>query len=178
MRIFRRILGPAVALLFAATFVVSISAGPVVATPVATNEELYQLYGRVFPDPHGCLDGAPATSPWAKGHVCAGQFVQWEEALSGLQFLEDRFPRYLQVLNLRPGAGVTHSRELQLDGGLPGRAPSGQRRDPDRRVGPSRSHRAELPPVRAGLVQPDLHGVPGRREPPRLPEARPVRRTR
>ncbi|HEX2025842.1 MAG TPA: M14 family zinc carboxypeptidase, partial [Actinomycetota bacterium] len=101
MRLVRHTLAPALVFLFVATFVVGISASPVVATPVATNEELYQLYGRVFPDPHGCLDGAPGTSPWAKGDVCAGQFVQWEEALGGLRFLEERFPRYLQVLNLR-----------------------------------------------------------------------------
>jgi hypothetical protein len=88
-------------LALAATFLVGTSASPVVATPVATNEELYQLYGRAFPDPHGCLDGAPGTSPWAKGDVCAEQFVQWDEAVQGLTFLESRFPRYLQVLNLR-----------------------------------------------------------------------------
>jgi hypothetical protein len=93
------ILGPT--LLLAASFLVGTSASPVVATPVATTEELYQVYGRVFPDPHGCLDGVPATSPWAKGDVCAEQFVQWDEAVDGLTFLESRFPRYVQVLNLR-----------------------------------------------------------------------------
>jgi hypothetical protein len=100
MRRRRRLILPAL-FLFVASWMFGITASPVVATPVATNDALYQLYGRVFPDPHGCLDGAPTTSPWAKGNVCAGQYVQWEEALGGLKFLEDRFPRYLQVLNLR-----------------------------------------------------------------------------
>jgi hypothetical protein len=76
------------------------TSSPVVATPVATSEALYQLYGRVFPDPHGCVKGEPGTSPWAKGEVCAGQYVQWDEALSGLEFLEGRFPRYLDLINL------------------------------------------------------------------------------
>ncbi|MPY80845.1 MAG: hypothetical protein GEV04_20890, partial [Actinophytocola sp.] len=37
------------------------------ATPVATTEETYQQFTRVFPDPQGCLDGDAGTSPWAKG---------------------------------------------------------------------------------------------------------------
>jgi hypothetical protein len=29
-------------------------AAPAVATPVATSDEAYSAFGRVFPDPHGC----------------------------------------------------------------------------------------------------------------------------
>ena len=54
-------------------FVVTlVLAGPVMraaATPVADNDALYTLYGRVFPDPHGCIKGAPTASPYAKGNV-------------------------------------------------------------------------------------------------------------
>ena len=60
----------------------------------------YTVFGRAFPDPHGCVKGAPATSPWAKGNACAIQFAQWQETLDGLAFLEGRFGRYMQVLNL------------------------------------------------------------------------------
>ncbi|HVM40569.1 MAG TPA: M14 family zinc carboxypeptidase, partial [Acidimicrobiia bacterium] len=76
--------------------------GPPVAqaTPVATEGATYEAFGRVFPDPHGCVRGAPNKSPWAKGRVCAVQFLQWGQALDGLAFLEERFPRYLQVINL------------------------------------------------------------------------------
>jgi hypothetical protein len=77
------------------------SSSPVAAVPVAVTDAQYDTFGRVFPDPHGCLRGAPGTSPWAKGDVCATQFAQWDETLAGLRYLEQRFPRYLQVQNLR-----------------------------------------------------------------------------
>jgi hypothetical protein len=131
MRIFRTLLASALLILVAGALLVGVTVGPVVATPVATNEELYQLYGRVFPDPHGCLDGAPASSPWAKGDVCAGQFVQWDEAVSGLRFLDERFPRYLQVLNLRTMFGdhpAFQGQEFQ-SAGLPRPDLSRDRRD-------------------------------------------------
>jgi hypothetical protein len=83
-----------------ATGLVAGISSPVIATPVATDDGTYQLFGRVFPDPHGCVRGQPGTSPWAKGEVCAGQYIQWDEALGGLTFLEARFDRYLDVLNL------------------------------------------------------------------------------
>lgn len=96
----------------------SFAAPPGAATPVATNEDVYQQFGRVFPDPQGCLDGQPGTSPWAKGDVCATQFIQYREALSGLKFLEHRFPRYLRLLNLRTQFGHRFSERMQ-SAGLP-----------------------------------------------------------
>ncbi|MBW3621467.1 MAG: hypothetical protein KY461_14575, partial [Actinobacteria bacterium] len=90
--------------LVAALLVVS-PAPPVAATPVATHDALYTAYGRVFPDPHGCFQGAPTKSPNANGNVCAGQFVQWHEAMSGLAYLEQLFPRYVEVINLREQYG-------------------------------------------------------------------------
>ena len=91
----------ALVVLVAAVAVALPSAPVALATPVATNDAAYQVMGRVFPDPHGCIAGAPGASPWAKGNICATQFMQWDEALEGLRFLEDRLPRFLQVLNLR-----------------------------------------------------------------------------
>lgn len=65
------------------------------------DETTYQIYGRVFPDPQGCRRGLPLSSPWAKGNVCAVDFIQWDEALAGVRFLQQRFPRYIQLVNLR-----------------------------------------------------------------------------
>ena len=79
------------------------------------------MFGRVFPDPHGCVKGAPATSPWAKGNVCAVQYLQWNEALDGLAFLERRFDRYVDVLSgeeLREVASSLTDEELK-SAGLP-----------------------------------------------------------
>jgi hypothetical protein len=71
------------------------------AVPSATNDSLYAAYGRVFPDPQGCTKGAPGSSPWAKGKVCAAHFLQWDETLAGLRYLEAKFPRFGRLVNLR-----------------------------------------------------------------------------
>jgi hypothetical protein len=98
----RRVIG---ALALSTAFLAAL-AGPVTASPVATTDTEYTAFGRAFPDPHGCApNGAPATSPWAKGNACAAQFLQWQETLDGLHFLEGRFGRYMQVLNLRTQFG-------------------------------------------------------------------------
>ena len=81
--------------------------------PVATDEPTYQLFGRVFPDPHGCLahdvpdadgDGIKDTpkgvSPWAKGRVCADQFLSYEEVIEGAKFMSRRFPDFIEVIRL------------------------------------------------------------------------------
>ena len=96
----RRVL--AIAALLAAAFALAPRSTPqAVAVPVATDDSTYEVLGRVFPDPHGCLSGAPAASPWAKGNVCAAQFVQWDEALAGLRYLEERYGRFIELINLR-----------------------------------------------------------------------------
>ena len=59
------------------------------ASPVATDETTYGLYGRVFPDPHGCNQGQPGYSPWAKGTVCAFDFLQFQELQDGMAFLSE-----------------------------------------------------------------------------------------
>jgi hypothetical protein len=81
--------------------------------PVALDENTYQAFGRVFPDPQGCLaynmpdsngDGIKDTprgiSPWAKGRACADQFLSYQEVIDGAKFLADRFDRYVQVIRL------------------------------------------------------------------------------
>ena len=74
---------------------------PAAAVPVATDDVTYDVMGRVFPDPHGCIKGTPGSSPWAKGDVCAVQYLQWEETLAGLRYLQERYPRFLELVNLR-----------------------------------------------------------------------------
>lgn len=67
------------------------------SSPVAASETEYQVYGRVFPDPHGCN---PAGSPFAKGSVCATDFLQFAELKSGMTFLEEMFPDYIDFYTL------------------------------------------------------------------------------
>ena len=77
--------------------------GPVqraVATPVAVDDATYELFGRVFPDPHGCLPRMAPFSPWAKGNVCAADFIQFDEMISGLGFLQEKFPDYIDLFRL------------------------------------------------------------------------------
>jgi hypothetical protein len=95
----RRIVPLPLALGLAAALL-AIGPGPARGFPTAPDEARYELYGRVFPDPHGCLRGLPLASPWAKGNICAVQFIQWEDALAGVRFLEERFPRYVSLVNV------------------------------------------------------------------------------
>lgn len=84
-----------------------------IPNPVATDEPTYRMFGRVFPDPHGCLaynvpdadgDGVKDTpkgvSPWAKGRVCADQFLSYEEVIEGAKFMARRFPDFVEVIRL------------------------------------------------------------------------------
>jgi zinc carboxypeptidase len=102
-----------VAVMLAATLAAVLPQASAVPNLVATDEASYQAFGRVFPDPHGCLafgvpdtngDGVKDTpkgvSPWAKGRVCADQFLQYQEVIDGAKFLERRFPEYLDVIRL------------------------------------------------------------------------------
>jgi Zinc carboxypeptidase len=81
--------------------------------PVATTDEMYDNFGRVFPDPHGCLafgvpdangDGVKDTprgvSPWAKGRMCAAQFLHYDEVIAGANFLSQRFPDLIDIVRL------------------------------------------------------------------------------
>ncbi|HEX2031901.1 MAG TPA: M14 family zinc carboxypeptidase [Actinomycetota bacterium] len=96
-----RVLLAAVALLLATVpAILSPASAVAVPNPVATTEAEYQVYGRVFPDPHGCTNGAPGTSPWAKGNVCVAQFLHFDETIAGAEFLEQQFRRFVDVIRL------------------------------------------------------------------------------
>lgn len=71
------------------------AAGPAArAIPVATDAATYAAYGRVFPDPQGCLSEAATgqpdsgVSPYAQGNVCSADFIQYQEMIDGFSFLE------------------------------------------------------------------------------------------
>ncbi len=70
---------------------------PASSSPVAGDDTTYTTFGRVFPDPHGCNTGG---SPFAKGNVCAVDFLQIAEIQSGFAYLEGLFPDYLEFLTL------------------------------------------------------------------------------
>jgi hypothetical protein len=88
------------------------AAAPAFATPAATNDATYTVLGRVFPDPLGGCQLAANTapcSPHAQGNVPATQFIQWDEFVSGLQYLNSKpgWQRHMEVLVLdgKIGAG-------------------------------------------------------------------------
>ncbi|HVE98980.1 MAG TPA: M14 family zinc carboxypeptidase [Mycobacteriales bacterium] len=70
--------------------------------PVANNDALYTACGRVFPDPQafGPLPTQlPGMSPFAKGNApCrAATFISYDEAISGLNYLESKFPDFVEL---------------------------------------------------------------------------------
>ncbi|MDQ4006184.1 MAG: hypothetical protein M3135_07810, partial [Actinomycetota bacterium] len=72
---------------------------------VADTPAEYGLCGRVFPDPMAYAPApspAPFESPWAKGNaVCrATDFLSYDAAIRGLRFLEDLYPRFVEVIDL------------------------------------------------------------------------------
>ena len=71
---------------------------------VATNDVTYTVFGRAFPDPQGCgvnpIGDPVPISPWAKGNVCATQFLTYQEVLDGTAFLQSKHSRYLQRIRL------------------------------------------------------------------------------
>ncbi len=74
--------------------------GKSTASPAAANDSTYAAYGRVFPDPQACTKGLPGSSPWAKGKVCAANFLGLDETIAGLKFLQQKFPRFAKLVNL------------------------------------------------------------------------------
>ncbi|MEA2487781.1 MAG: hypothetical protein QOF16_1435 [Actinomycetota bacterium] len=69
-------------------------------SPVATDDTTYQALGRVFPDPQACNKGQPEHSPYAKGTVCATDFMQYSEMVNGLDYMQKLFPRFVQFYQL------------------------------------------------------------------------------
>src|SRR5687767_6125024 len=77
------------------------------ATPVATDAGSYAALGAVFPDPlAGCPGGPCPENP--RGNTPATQFIQWEEFLGALEFMNtqngeeetENWARYMEVLVL------------------------------------------------------------------------------
>lgn len=79
---------------------VAASAGSASATPVASSQEEYTALNRIYPDPQGCQARTAPYSPYAKGRVCATDFLQFAELQSSLPFFEETFPRFVKVYQL------------------------------------------------------------------------------
>jgi hypothetical protein len=73
---------------------------PVSATPTANDDATYGQYGRVFPDPLAACNGSPVCSPNAQGNVPATQFIQFNEFLSSIRYMNGKFSRFMEVLPL------------------------------------------------------------------------------
>lgn len=101
------------------------------AVPVANNDTTYNAFGRVFPDPQGCLKGQAGASPWAKGNVCAVQFLGFDETIAGLRYLQQKFPRYAELVNLHDLKGsVAEFANLDMQtAGLPNMTLGRDRKD-------------------------------------------------
>ena len=99
------------------------------ATPVATSDAEYQALGRVFPDPlAGCQHvGTEPCSPNAQGNVPAAQFIQFQEFLDALKYMNQQpeWQRYMEVWpldgKLGDGAG-TRPRQRRVPGQQPRQA--------------------------------------------------------
>ncbi|HJR46140.1 MAG TPA: M14 family zinc carboxypeptidase [Actinomycetota bacterium] len=125
----------------AAIMLLATTSTPALSTPVAGSEAEYTGLGRIFPDPHACNGGTPATSPYAKGLVCATDFIQFAELEKGLAFLEETFPRFVEVYQLdkdfncqgkpvdNPDAGCPEFRSAGLPNTLPDDQGTGFSRD-------------------------------------------------
>ena len=80
-------------------------------SPVAANDELYGVCGRVFPDPHAYWPAptqAPGRSPFAKGNAAyaAADFMQYQEMVDGMTYLEQLFPRFVTFHKLNEDFGT------------------------------------------------------------------------
>ncbi len=98
----RRLLVLLTAIIVFAALLIGGAAPLAPASPVATSEEQYIAYGRVFPDPQGCNQGQPGYSPFSKGNICAFDFMQFSELEAGLNFLSEieGFDRFIEVYKL------------------------------------------------------------------------------
>src|SRR3954469_21701911 len=87
----------------AGLFVVLALAPAAGATPVATSDDQYGVYGRVFPDPMGGCGqiGASPCSPNAQGNVPATQFIGYDEFVNGMRYLNSK-PEWQGYFEVRP----------------------------------------------------------------------------
>jgi hypothetical protein len=112
-----------IALALAAT---AFSATPAQAFPVANNQQEYDAYGRVFPDPlGGCQPGVGVCSPNAQGNISSTQFIGVDEFVEALDWMnqQPQWQRYLEVLPLDGRKGQNDTDEPPADnpaGAFPG----------------------------------------------------------
>lgn len=115
--------------------VLALLAAPVAAaSPVAGSETEYTALGRIFPDPHGCRELVAGSSPFAKGTVCATDFLQYAELERGMAFLEQSFPKFVKTFTLHEDFDCNGHRVSDPDegcqafrsAGLPNTLPDGQ----------------------------------------------------
>jgi hypothetical protein len=93
-----------------------VSATPAAASPVATSDETYSVLGRVFPDPLAGCSG-PVCSPNAQGTFPATQFIQYQEFVDALGYMNQRseWSRYMEVLPLDDGQFPGNNLPLEFD---------------------------------------------------------------
>jgi hypothetical protein len=117
--------------ILAALLALLATAPTALASPVAVDDASYSLLGRVFPDPlAGCVEQARdpedgPCSPTARGNLPATQFIQWEEFLAGITYLNRKHPRYMEVWTLdgkldAPPARHTNGTPVDLVPDVPG----------------------------------------------------------
>ena len=100
--------------LAAAALLSLVAPAPAAATPTANTDAEYQALGRVFPDPLAGCSSSPC-SPNAQGNVPAEQFIQIQEFLDSLEYMNqkpfmapaERWSNYMEVwpLDGKPGDG-------------------------------------------------------------------------
>jgi hypothetical protein len=90
------------------------------AAPVATSDESYSVLGRVFPDPlAGCQDfGMSPCSPNAQGNFPATQFIQYQEFVNALGYMNQKpeWGRFMEVWPLSTGEFDGNNLDLDGDG--------------------------------------------------------------
>ncbi len=89
---------------------VAVAATPARSAPVPPDAAAYELCGRVFPDPHAYWPAPaplPAESPFAKGNAAcrALDFLGFDEAIGGLELLEELLPGYVELYDLSDPSG-------------------------------------------------------------------------
>ena len=111
-----------VALALGATCIVMLAGATVAsATPVATSDASYSGLGRVFPDPlAGCQPSAPACDPNAQGNVPAVQFIQHQEFIDALTYMNSNpiWSKYMEVQVLDGKIGANAAGEAVPDANL------------------------------------------------------------
>jgi hypothetical protein len=103
----------------------ALAAGPARSAPVPPDAAAYEVCGRVFPDPHAywpAPTAVPTESPFAKGNAAcrAVDFLGFDEAIGGLELLEELVPGYIELYDLSDPSGPFA--DAMADAGVDGRS--------------------------------------------------------